>query len=350
VVGATGKLYRWGCWSRLRFYDSVFLFFWFFFRSAAAAYGEKTKRNNRAHAHTYKRSARASKGLAALVIGHARHTSCSRLVCGVAAAAAARISCSAIITIVSYNNNNNNNIHSRSVCPKQLRRPQRMSGYRTRSVWCIRLRRRCSVCTGVGEVCVCETRTRRPAREGSRRRRDAFFSATASLSRRTLLSYGWPWLHTHTFVYTHDRIPDGLPRRRHTHTHRPSRYTVVTWKKKHNNNNNKLKRYFITRVSRLRRTSFGNLFFIPFVSGGGSRFVFAFRRRAQDVVSRRHRTHFPFLSLSQTLCLGAGGGGFFLIVFPFPIKQHTRRNTRGDDQNFDYITLIRVMRSAITIL
>lgn len=45
---------------------------------------------------------RASKGLAALVIGHARHTSCSRLVCGVAAAAAARISCSAIITIVSY--------------------------------------------------------------------------------------------------------------------------------------------------------------------------------------------------------------------------------------------------------
>lgn len=41
---------------------------------------------------------------------------------------------------------------------------------------------------------------------------------------------------------------------------------------------------------------------------------------------------------------GVGGAGLFLIVFPFPIKQHTRHNTRGEDQNLDYnITLFRVM-------
>lgn len=60
-----------------------------------------------------------------------------------------------------------------------------------------------------------------------RRRRDAFFSATAaaSLSRRTLLSYGWPWLHTHT----RDRIPDEL---HSAQTHAGRRYGHLLRKKK----------------------------------------------------------------------------------------------------------------------
>lgn len=59
---------------------------------------------------------------------------------------------------------------------------------------------------------------------------------------------------------------------------------------------------------------------------------------------------FPGFVVFANVMSRGRSGRFFLIVFPFPIKQHTRRNTRGDDQNLDYITLIRVMRSAITML